>query len=610
MGEDPDKIPPASDDEPEETGPVIERDVRINKFNSPERDAVFNALDEARRNRGENVALEPEVVRDVDTFIHFTFPTVVGEKEQTELLAAYAIGATDEMAASYAGIRLSTLDQFLKRNPDFAERRLQLKQQLGLMALSTVADSVAGKIAPDSTKNPNIALKVLAKIDRKGWGKDAAIAGDESVKKGYVDIPARLVGPQFSDFFRDVEAHNHTHYFEPGGRGAGRSSAISLAVIHLIMTRPLLHALVCRQVGNTLRDSVFSQMQWAINELGLTEEFKIHKSRYEITRNATDQTIYFRGLDEPGKLKSLKPKRGYMGIFWLEEADQADGEHVLRNVRQSLTRGGDDFWFFESWNTPRSRDHWINERLLVYENRIDTRIHRSTYLQTPREWLGEQFFKEAEALKESDPISYRHEYLGEAVGYGGEIFPNVSLEHISDYTIDGFDNIYIGVDWGYTADPTAFVKCNYVSNRKALYIYDEYVEFGMSDDELEDAFTRHGGKLDGVPIFADAQEPKTIDAFRRRGFNMFGARKWNGSKVFGVNWLRNLRLIIIDPHRCPVSAKEFNNYSNQPDTKHPGEFKNKPQEHNDHTIDAVRYALDTLICGTLPTTSNFVKVKT
>jgi phage terminase large subunit len=82
-------------------------------------------------------------------------------------------------------------------------------------------------------------------------------------------------------------------------------------------------------------------------------------------------------------------------------------------------RGGELFWNFESYNPPITRDNWANVDSL--EVRSDRLCHKSTYLQAPVEWLGEQFLAEAEYIKETNEREYRHEYLGEAVGSGGEV---------------------------------------------------------------------------------------------------------------------------------------------------------------------------------------------
>jgi PBSX family phage terminase large subunit len=570
------KIPPGG----------LEEDVAFEVFDSVEGKLGKIPTMEERKER-----VDAEVRRALsENAWHYT--ATVTEQVVEKLLTAFAFGCTEPEACAYADVNQGTLHGWMERNPLFSEKKVARLNYPVIFARRTLVNRIRG-----DAKTPGdayLALRYLAAKRPKEFGPKAGEDDDVGARGGYSDIPARLVGPQFADFFRDVEAHRHTHYYEPGGRGAGRSSAISLALADLMMKRRDVNALICREVGNTLRDSVFAQMCWAIEELGLEDEFTASKSKLEIERGATGQKMYFRGLDEPGKLKSIKPRKGYIGLFWLEEADQASGEQILRSIRQSIMRGGEDFWMFESWNTPRDKNHWINRRLIEAAKREDVRVHHSTYLQTPREWLGEPFFREADALRKSDPDAYRHEYLGEATGWGGEVFRNLSLERLSDETVSRFDDLRYGIDWGFTLDAFAFVKSHYDRRRRTLFVFEEFTGHGLTDDLLEAELERRGMKRAGNPIFADSADPKSIANFRKRGFYMLGCTKFNGSVEHGVKFMQNLRLIVIDPARCPVAAREFSSYSLKRDRT--GEYMNVIARENDHTIDAARYSLNTEIC--------------
>ena len=121
----------------------------------------------------------------------------------------------------------------------------------------------------------------------------------------YTGIPASMVAPVFAPVLFDIHEHNYTEYVFPGGRGSTKSSFVSLQVIDLIMRNDSMHAVVMRQVADTLRGSVYQQIMWAIDALDLTEEFHATVSPMEITRKTTGQKIYFRGADDPGKIKSI-----------------------------------------------------------------------------------------------------------------------------------------------------------------------------------------------------------------------------------------------------------------------------------------------------------------
>ena len=536
-------------------------------------------------------------------------PFIIQAEQVAALETYFSMGYTDGEACRLIGVSPDSLRNFFNRYPKERERLCAKRRQPTVEARAAILAAMRGvNGAP-----PDIALCkwFLEKQERAAFGSDWYVAERQKAfeRDGEEDnrhaiIPADLVGSSFADFFRDVKEHKYTHYRETGGRGAGRSTAISLAVVNLLMNNSDIHAVICRKVGNTLMDSVFSQICWAIDALGLEAHFKTTKKPLLINREATGQTIYFRGLDDPGKIKSVKPRFGYTGVFWLEEADQTSGEDELRPVRQSVMRGGNRFWLFESWNTPRKIQHWINQRELDDANRPDIRTHHATYLTTPVEWLGRPFIEEAEALKIQNEIAYRHEYLGEAVGYGGEVFGNISLEKISEESIKSFDNVKMGIDWGYTVDPLAFVKMHYDKTRKVLFIFDELVATRLSDEEAARLIRmRDVGRRD--VITADCEDPKSIDNFRRMGFYVIGCVKFKGSVAHGIKFLQDLTLIVIDPVRCPVAAKEFAHATLRKDSA--GDFMAQVVDKNNHCIDAARYALDEYISSYRETTTSYVK---
>lgn len=130
------------------------------------------------------------------------------------------------------------------------------------------------------------------------------------------ELPARVIAPPYLAALYDIEDKEHREYIFYGGRGSTKSSFVGLEIVNLIKKNPTMHALCCRKVSNTLKDSVFNQIKWAISALGLDEEFTSTVSPIEITYKPTGQKIYFRGADDPTKIKSIKPPFGYIGIVW------------------------------------------------------------------------------------------------------------------------------------------------------------------------------------------------------------------------------------------------------------------------------------------------------
>lgn len=393
-----------------------------------------------------------------------------------------------------------------------------------------------------------------------------------------------LIGPAFHELARDVFAHGHTHYDLSGGRGSLKSSCISLLIPLLIIQNPGTHACVFRKVQNTIRDSVFSQYVWAIGMLGMADLWDSRTSPLELIYKPTGQKIMFRGMDDPMKLKSIKAPFGYIAYTHFEEKDQFAGRKEIRTVLQSTMRGGSKFWNFESYNPPISRDNWAN--LDSQEIRADRLCHKSTYLQAPVEWLGEQFLAEADYVKSVNEREYRHEYLGEAVGTGSEVFENLEIRQITDEEISHFDRIQNGVDWGWYPDPWAFNRMHYDAARRQLYIFQELTANKQGNKETAERVLALGLTREDR-IVADSAEPKSVADYRKFGLNCVGAEKGPGSVEYSMKWLQQLNKIIIDPVRCPDTKKEFTSYEYERNKD--GDIISGYPDKNNHHIDAVRY---------------------
>ena len=395
------------------------------------------------------------------------------------------------------------------------------------------------------------------------------------------------LGEAFHGLADDVWMHGHTHYDLSGGRGSLKSSAVSLMIPCLLISHPGTHACVFRKVGNTIRDSVFSQYIWAIDKLGMNELWESKTSPPELVYKPTKQRILFRSADDPMKLKSIKAPFGYIAFTHFEEKDQFSGRKEIRNILQSTMRGGQVFWNFESYNPPITRDNWAN--LDSQEVRSDRLCHKSTYLQAPPEWLGEQFLAEAEYVRDTNEREYRHEYLGEAVGSGGEVFENLEIREIPDDELAHFDRIRNGLDWGYYPDPFAFNRMQYDAAQRTLYIFDEMTAHKMGNKETADRLLAKGLTREDR-ITADSAEPKSIADYNKFGLSCVGAQKGAGSVEYSMKWLQQLNRIVIDPRRCPDTAKEFTKYEYER-TKE-GDIVSGYPDRDNHHIDAVRYGTE------------------
>lgn len=399
-----------------------------------------------------------------------------------------------------------------------------------------------------------------------------------------------LIAPDFQESHKAIKSGNYTEIVEKGGRGSTKSSFLSIEIVLLILKNPKCHAAVFRKVRNTLRTSVYAQICWAISALGLSGMFRCTVSPMECIYLKTGQKILFFGLDDPGKVKSIKVPFGYIGIGWFEELDQFSGAEEVRNVEQSIFRGGEFSICFKSFNPPASPRNWANK--YAREEKPGKRCHHSTYLTAPPEWLGSRFISDAEYLKEVNSTAYAHEYLGEVTGCGKEVFTNIKIDTISNEQIASFDRVYHGVDWGWYPDPWAFNSCYYQAGKKTLYIFDELTRRRTPNEDtcklLRDKNIGVGYDL----LTADSAEPKSCADYNRWGLRCMPAIKGPGSVEQGCKWLQSLNAIIIDPKRCPDTAKEFLEYEYEADRA--GTPLPRYPDYNNHHIDAVRYSLESV----------------
>lgn len=475
-------------------------------------------------------------------------------------------------------------------------RKRSLKEAADLYLSMPVTDTKTfNQLAIDGVEVDDIdhQMAMVAGLSRR------AIQGDAKAAKVIVDIigtkdakqdeekpyelPARVLGKAFVDLNRNIQPN--IAYVLEGGRGSLKSSFWSLKIIEILKNNPDVHACITRQVAGTLKDSVYAGMKWAINELGLADEFECKVSPLEIRYKKTGQTIYFRGLDDETKLKSIKPPFGYIGILWKEEKDQMKGPEAERSVNQSVLRGGDLSWDFSSYNPPKSKDSWVNkEKLIPNPNRV---IHSSTYLEAPPEWLGKKFIDDAEHLKEVNPEAYEHEYLGIPNGAGGNVFDLLEIRTITDEEISRMDRIHQGADWGWFPDAYAFLRTHYESAKEKIFLIDELYVNKWSNAQTAEWISKKG--YGDYTIICDSAEPKSVNDYRDAGLPARGAAKGPGSVEYGFKWLQT-RTLVIDPARTPNAYKEIIGYEYERDKD--GNVVSGYPDGDDHAISALRYAYE------------------
>lgn len=406
-----------------------------------------------------------------------------------------------------------------------------------------------------------------------------------------------LLSPDFLEPHRLIASRSIVDVWLEGGRGSLKSSAAGFEVVNYVEQHPDQHALVLMRYKNALRDAAYAQIVWAIMKMGLYDEYEFPESTLRIKKRSTGQLIIFRGCDNPKKIKSVKVPFGYIGIAWFEEVDMFRGMAELRTVNQSLTRGGGEFVRIYTFNPPRAVRSWVNVEM---QRRRDSGlpVFRSCYLNAPREWLGDQFFADAEELQAADEKAYRHEYLGEPVGMGLEVFDpeKVVCRPISDEEIMAFDNLKAGQDFGWYPDPWAFTLSEWRQSGRTLFAWREdggnklqpaeqaeriKAALTWADDPGSDPMYHH------LPVYSDDADPQDIASQRDSGINARAAGK-GGLRMASYRFLQSSTLVI-DPVRCPRLAEEVRslNYEISDD----GEVLNSISDGHDHWVDALRYSV-------------------
>ena len=385
---------------------------------------------------------------------------------------------------------------------------------------------------------------------------------------------------------RDVLSGGHSEYWLRGGRGSGKSSFVSVEIVLGLMKNPGVSAIVYRKVAGTLRESVYGQMLWAIHRLGLAGEFSAKLAPLEIENVRTGQKIMFRGADDPGKSKSIKLAKGCFGFLWFEELDEFAGIRDVRTIKASVARGSERCVTFCTYNPPQSARNWVNaEALLPRPGRL---VHSSDYRGVPEDWLGRTFIDGAEQLRISDERAYRHMYLGEITGTGAQVFENLAFRPLSKAEKSA-GRAYCGLDFGFAADPDAFVRAGCDPARRRLWILEEFHGVRTPAEKLAKEVKR---RARGAVVRCDSADPRMIHQLRGCGVNALAVKKGAGSVTAGIRWLQELKEIVIDPEKCPHAAKEFAGYEYPPAPD--GGFLSEFPDRDNHMIDALRYAMEPL----------------
>ena len=377
-----------------------------------------------------------------------------------------------------------------------------------------------------------------------------------------------------------------------GSRGSKKSTTISMWIIYNMMKYPLANTLVVRRVFNTHKDSTYTQLKWASNNLGVSHLWKFSKSPLEATYIPTGQKILFRGLDDPMSITSITVEHGYLCWCWFEEAFQVMNEDDFNKIDMSI-RGEMPPGYFKqitlSFN-PWSEKHWLKRRFFDVK---DNDVLASTTTYKCNEYLGEDDIQVFEKMKLNNTRRYNIEGLGNWGIAEGLVYENFEELEFDIEDIKRRSNIKsaFGLDFGYTNDPTAFICALVDLDNKGIYIFDEHYQKAMTNKMISDMIKYKGYSKE--MIIADSSEPKSIDDIQRNGvYRILPAKKGKDSILNGIQFIQDFK-IYVHP-KCENTIIELSNYvwSNKE-----GVNINKPIDEYNHLMDALRYALEPIKLG-------------
>ena len=287
---------------------------------------------------------------------------------------------------------------------------------------------------------------------------------------------SQLIQPHFYKIWRSNKSYN----ILKGGRNSFKSSTVSLLLVMMMKRQVLQHRkanIICiRENAAYLRDTVYSQIEWALDMLDMTNDFAYKVSPLQIVHKKSGSTFYFYGSDDPMKLKS-NMVRDVVAVWYEEAANQKSAE-VFNQVNPTFMRQHPDYTdqvkFFFTYNPPRDPYNWINEWVKSLHTDDDYLIDTSSYLDDKLGVISEQQLTDIERYKNNDYDYYRYLYIGEAVGLGNNVW-NMDLIHLQENVPENENiyNLFFSADVGHQTSATAVLAFG-LTDKNNVYLLDTY----------------------------------------------------------------------------------------------------------------------------------------
>lgn len=396
----------------------------------------------------------------------------------------------------------------------------------------------------------------------------------------------KTIGSGYNEFW-----HNKNFYrVVKGSRGSKKSKTTALNFIYRLMEYEWANLLVVRRFSNTNKQSTYTDLKWATNQLGVTHLFKFNDSLPEITYKPTGQKILFRGLDDPLKITSITVENGILCWAWFEEAYQIETFDKFSTVVESIRGSVDDPEFFKQITitfNPWSERHWLKPTFFDEDTKLNNTFSYTTTFRV-NEWLDDVDIGRYEDLYRTNPRRARIVCDGDWGVAEGLVFENFEVKEF-DWVKKLKDKQVVahGSDFGFTQDPTTLVSTIVDTQNKELWIYNEHYRRGMLTDEIYQMYIDKG--LKNAEIIADSAEKRLITEIKRKGIsNIKPSVKGQGSIMQGVQFIQGFK-IYVHPS-CEHTIEELNTYTFDQDKD--GNWLNKPIDENNHILDALRYSLE------------------
>lgn len=406
----------------------------------------------------------------------------------------------------------------------------------------------------------------------------------------------KQVNPHFKEFLFDW---NQKFQFLVGGYGSSKSYHVALKIV-LKLLKEKRTALVIREVYDTHRDSTFSLFDELVSDLKLEHIVRCVSSPMQI-RFSNGSRIIFKGMDKPAKLKSINN----ISLIWIEECSEVKYEgfkELLGRLRHptlplhmilSTNPVGEDNWTYKHFFKDDREKRFVLDDKELYEKRIivsnDTYYHHST--ADDNLFLPESYVQQLEELKEYDPDLYRIARKGH-FGVNGIRVLSQFEEWPHEEVMAAIADINrplkrVGMDFGFVESYNAVVRVAVDHEKKYLYIYWEYYKNGLTDDKTAEELKEFAETKELIK--ADSAEPKTIRYFQQHGFNMVGARKYQGSRLQYTKKIKRFKKIICSD-RCENTIYELKPLTYATDKQ--GNILEDEFTLDPHTLSAIWYALD------------------